>query len=430
MKFSVPAIQSRYYLSLLVALMTCLTLLISLSFKIIEIHGLIFTVNSLLCPFTAAIYLLVLGQCNMNEQRQILNQSLITLYIFSVGVYLLVNLPGIDSTRNGMAYQIVFEGIPRKFFSATLAFGLSFYLPHLLAASRFKNFINCPKQRLLLVLFTGSSFFTLDYILLFADPMAARFLQMFIDSLLITTFINLVIGIVYLLTLFKPVVVKKEQSTMRFFHTQPTYQYLAGFSVSVLLVCLACENRLVIIDNQWLLTSSGFLFPLVLMISNLVSELYGPRAAFFLNIVLTVCELFFVFMLMILILLPSPDFFNLNPFYSLVISPRIIVSTVSLLITLASNSYFLEKLKHSVYGLNRALRVIIANTIANSLLCLVNYCMLFGGLYSHEQIFDLVINGWVYKFGASIIILPVTLKLYNILQRRGKPVMLNAGLSS
>ena len=107
------ALQKRSYLPLTVGMMTCLILLINVSFKIIMVQGLIFTASAVLCPLIAFIYLLVLNECNVVQQRHILNQSLLALYLFSIGIYLLVNLPAAETMYDNPAYQIVFEDIPK-----------------------------------------------------------------------------------------------------------------------------------------------------------------------------------------------------------------------------------------------------------------------------------------------------------------------------
>ncbi len=122
--------QSRYFLSLAIGMIACLLLLINTSFKIVELHGVLFSISSLLCPVIAGLYLLVLRNCTYTEQRHILNFCLMALYAFSIGVYLLVNLPAAEYMHNNPAYPIVFEDIPKKFFAATLAFVLSIYFPH------------------------------------------------------------------------------------------------------------------------------------------------------------------------------------------------------------------------------------------------------------------------------------------------------------
>ncbi|MDP1604976.1 MAG: VUT family protein [Legionella sp.] len=407
------AYQSRNFLPLTVAMMTCLILLINVSFKIVVMQGMLFTVSSVLCPIVAGLYLLVLKDCDLKQQRQVLNQSLLALYVFSVGIYLLVNLPAAENMRDSIAYQIIFEDVPRKFFSATLGFAVSFYLPHLFLCSRKSKIFNSPKGCMLLALLGGFSFFAIDFFLLFSDPKAENFMRIYIDSGMVATSLLLTIGISYLscILLNKPDTKTTPRKVATYF-LSPIYHYLIGFSVTILMICLACEYRLISFTNGWILSASGILFPLTIMASNLVGELYGYKANLRMIAILLLSELAFDLLLMIAIALPAPDFFDLNPFYSVIMPRRIPAATLALFLAYGSNALLLEKLKNTVYGSHRALRIFIANILANSLLCLVNYTILFVGIYPYEQIFNFAISSWTYKFIVTLLSLPLVLWIY------------------
>lgn len=410
------ALLKRSYLPLTVGMMTCLILLINVSFKIIAVQGLIFTASSVLCPLVAFIYLLVLKECNVVQQRHILNQSLLALYLFSIGIYLLVNLPAAETMYDNPAYQIVFEDIPKKFFASTLAFGLSFYLPHMICCARQSKVLASPKKRLLLALLGGFSFFSLDFVLLFSDPHVHSFNQIYLDSSMLALAILLLIGVIYLVCLLPSNrLVKTKQCTDALPHylSFPLYHYLVSFSVAILLICLACEYRLVSFPNGWALTASGLLFPLTMMTSSLVGELYGYRANIHLAIVLIATQLTFDLLLMGTVALPSPDFFNLNPFYSLVMPRRIPAATLAVFANFVSNAFLLEYLKKTQLVTSRFSRILIANICATTLMCFVNYSLLYAGIYPHEQIFTLASTYWLYKLIATLVGLPLILWLYN-----------------
>ena len=392
------------------AMVICLTLLINTSFKIIEVYGIVFTASSILCPIVAGLYCLVLIKCRVVQQQQVLNQCLLALYVFSIGIYLLVNLPAAENMRDNIAYQIVFEEIPRKFFASALAFALSFYLPHLYCSTRKKSILATPKKCLILALCGGFFFFSIDFFLLFSDPRAADFLKIYLDSLLIATVILSLIGATFLICLLRNRLLLKEFSAD---HIDPLFHYLVGFSVVVLLICLACEYRLLSFITGIVLAASSIFFPLIIIASNLIGELYGYKANLRLTWILLASELFFDFVLMLVIVLPSPDFFNLNPFYYFIMPRRIPATTLSLLLAFGTNAWLLEKLKHTNYGHNQSLRLIMANTLAGTLLCLVNYTLLFAGVYPYEQVLDLALSSWLYKFTVSLISLPLVIWVYN-----------------
>ncbi|MBA2710660.1 MAG: VUT family protein [Tatlockia sp.] len=413
-------LPKRSYLSLTVSMMTCLILLINVSFKIITVHGMIFTASSLLCPLVATLYLMVLKECNLIQQRHILNQSLLALYLFSIGIYLLVNLPAAENIYENPAYQIVFEDIPKKFFAATLAFGLSFYLPHLLCCAKNSEMLVSPKKRLVLALFGGFAFFSIDFVLLFLDPYFENFNRIYVDSLMVSAGILLLVGIVYLSyhLLINPVRAKRKIPASPAYLSIPLYHYLVSFSVTIMLICLACEYRLIAFTEVTTIGASAIFFPFTLIASTLIGELYGYRANLRLAIVLIMAELSFDFLLMATVALPAPDFFNINPFYSVILPRRIPAGTLALFVTFVSNAMLLENLKFTSLGLNRWTRILIANIFATSLLCLVNYSILYTGVYPYDQIFNLVLNSWIYKMTASLLSLPLVLWLFNLCKDR------------
>ncbi|KTD62272.1 VUT family protein [Legionella spiritensis] len=417
MILSNPAVQPRSYLILTAAMMTSLILLINTSFKIIVFQGMMFTASSVICPLVACLYLVVLRECTFKQQRQVLNQSLLALYLFSIGIYLLVNLPSADYVRDNLAYQIVFEDIPKKFFAATLAFGLSFYLPHLLCCSRQSEVITSPRKRVLLVLFGGLGFFTIDFLLLFSEPHVQNFNPIYIDSLMIAAGIMFSVSILYLACLLnKWAKIRARRSSIPDFLSAPLYHYLVGFSVIIILICLACEYRLISFSHGWTLAACSILVPPGLIAASLIGELYGYKANLYLMVVLMLSQLMFNLLLMVTMMPPSPNFFDINPFYLFIMPRRIPVLILALFVLYACNALVLEYLKNSRYGsVYRGLRIFMANLSALSLLFLVNYQLLFSGIYPHEQALELAVTSWVYQVAFILVSLPLVLRLYSLL---------------
>jgi uncharacterized PurR-regulated membrane protein YhhQ (DUF165 family) len=410
MNQSLPSKHSSSFLFLTVSVITSLTLLINVSFKIILLHGLMFSVNSLICPLIAGLYLLALRNCTIKEQRHLLNISLMTLYVFCIGVYVLVNMPAAEYMHDNPVYQIIFDDIPKKFFAITIAFSLSFYLPHVLFYRKTSKALPSPQQCMLLAVLGGLSFFGLSYFLLFSGTHLQNFKQIFIDSFMISSLILLIIGVFYLTfllqspkTLFTPEQGRKEL---------PLYHYFICFAVVMMLICLACEYRTVaFLGKNSILSASSLFFPIILMISTILGELWGYKMNLKLCFMLIVTQFIFDVLLMIIVGLPSPTFFNLNPFYNYILLRKLPAASLSLFATFFSNAMLLHYLKQSKWNLQRPLRIVIANICANSLLCLVDYSLLFGGIYPYDQIINLVINVWRYKLLMTLITLPFILWL-------------------
>ncbi|AMP90812.1 VUT family protein [Legionella pneumophila] len=410
--------QSPGFLFIAVSMITCLILLINVSFKIILLGGLVFAINSLICPVIAALFLFALRNCTFKEQRHLLNICLMTLYMFCIGVYVLVNLPAAEYMHDNPAYQVIFEEIPKKFFATTIAFALSFYLPHLLFCTKTNRVLSTPKQCVLLALLGGVSFFCLDFYLLFSAPHAHSFKQIFIDSFMISSLLLLIIGVVYLTFLLNDKQYKHkaliESSEVTFF---PIYQYLICFAVTVILVCLACEYRMIAINKDMVLSASCIFFPITIIISTIVGELWGYRTNLKLALALLAAQFIFDMLLMGSVALPSPPFFNLNPFYHYIMPRRLSAASLSLFVTFLGNAMLLHYLKYSKWKINRSLRILIANISVNSLLCLVDYSLLYGGIYPYEQIINLAVSVWQYKLLMAVISLPLILWMCKILER-------------
>lgn len=378
----------------------------------------IFTTCSLLCPLIAVLYLLALRNCTFKEQRHLLNICLMTLYLFCIGIYVLVNLPAAEYMHDNPVYHIIFEDIPKKFFATTIAFAISFYLPHLLFCNKTSTVLSSPKQCVLLALLGGLGFFCLDFYLLFSGPHAHSFKQIFIDSLMVSSLLILLTGIGYLSFVLDDapdkgteVKVNKDESIF------PVYQYLLCFAVAVMLMCLVCEYRIVVFGQEGILSASCIFFPVTMIISTIIGEMWGYQANLKLAFMLIAAQLMFDILLMGLVFLPSPPFFNLNPFYHSILPRRFSAACLSLFVTFLSNAMILHYLKNSKWRIQRAFRILIANICASSLLCLVDYSLLFGGIYSYEQIMNLAINVWEYKLFMTLVSLPVTLWLCKVLQK-------------
>lgn len=381
----------------------------------------IFTANSIICALVALIYLIVLQKCTLSQQRHILNQGLFSLYLFSVGIYLLVNLPAADYMHGNPSYQIVFEAIPKKFFASTLAFGLSFYLPHLLCFHNKAEYKISFKKSLSLSLFAGAAFFNLDFLLLFFDPPVFNFQQIYFDSILINTSSLLLVAGAYIFFNSLTFAIKpKTDVNAPVYLTSLLYHYLVSFSVIIVLICLACEYRLISFSNGCTLAASGLLLPFAILASNFVGEVYGYKANLYLAIVLIVAGFVFDIFLMSSVALPAPKFFNLNPFYSFIMPRRVPATTIAVFVAFITNALLLEKLKYTGLSMNHGSRLLIANVFSASLLSLVNYTLVYAGVYPQEQIFNLVLGGWIYKLGLTLLGLPLVIWLYGLNQKNNK----------
>lgn len=409
---SVVQSNSRFIL-VSAGIITLLILLINTSFKIIIWQGLVFTVTSFVSPLMAGIYLIALRGCSVKEQRHLLNCSLVSVYLFCIGVFILVNLPASEYLNNNRVYQIIFEALPKKFFATTLAFALSFYAPHMLFCKGTNNYLSSPQRSLLLSIFGGLSFFCINFYFLFAGPHLHSFQQIFIDSFMINLLVSFIMAVFFLAFSLGTNNNTKPLTISPVF--VPVYHYLLCLAVIVMLLCLACEYRIISFGKGNMLTASCIFYPVIMIISTVIFELWDFKAHLKLIVVLVGSQLLFDSFLMGIVTLPSPHFFNLNQYYSYVIPRRLSASTLSLLVTFLGNSTLLFFLQR--WGVPRALRIILANIFASSILCFVDYSLLFGGIYSYEQVVNLAIHVWRYKLITTLIFFPVIWWLCSLLEK-------------
>ena len=412
-------------LFLSVGIITFLILLINSSFKVVLWHGLVFSVTSLVCPLIAGLYLMSLSVCTFKEQRHVLNSSLVALYLFCIGVYILVNLPAAEYMNDNKIYQIIFDDIPKKFFAATSAFAISFYLPHLVFCRDSVVKALSPKQSVILALVGGSLFFCINFYCLFSGPHAHFLQRVFIDSFMITFLLLLVIGVAYL---FFSLDKKQSQFNGLEYVKQkeqwPIFYYLVCFAVILMLACAACEYRIVRFGKDNLLTASCIFFPIVMIISTLISEHWGYQAHIKLIIALFAAQLIFDAFLLSVMTLPSPRFLNLNPFYNYILPRKVPATSASSFFVFVSNSLLLGFFQRGKWALPRPARIVIANLIAGSLLCFIDYRFLFWGVYPPEQVMNLVVHVGKYEALTTVVLLPVVLWLCRLLEENDKVLVL------
>ena len=426
MNFSSSGQQSSSFLFLSVSSITFLILLVNVSFKIILWHGLVFTVSSIISPLIAGLYLLALRKCSFKEQRHLLNSSLMGLYLFCIGVFILVNLPASEYMHDSPVYQIIFDNIPKKFFATTLSFVISFYLPHHLFCKEAGAVENSAKRGVLLASCGGISFFCFNFYFLFSGPHAHNFQQIFIDSFMMALLLSLIIAVIYLSSQLDVKQSKKAVSTVSTRRVVfPLFQYLIFFAVIVMLMCLACEYRIITFGKDNILTASCIFFPLAMIISTVLCELWGYQAHLKLIVALIGAQLLFDVFLMVIAAFPSPSFLNLNPFYNYVIPRRLPAASLSLLITFLTNSLILHYLQAKKWPVPRWVRIALANVCASSLLCFVDYSLLFWGVYPAEQVINLAMHVLNYKLITTALFLPVILWLCKLLEK-DKTFMLQA----
>ncbi len=306
--------------------------------------------------------------------------------------------------------------MPKKFFAATISFVIGFYLPHHLFCREEGAIIAFPKRCVLLAFLGGLIFFFFHFYFLFSGPHSHSVQQIFIDSFMVALLLSLIIGLISLFFLLDGKVDKKQlisPSSRRV--AFPLYHYLIFFAVIVMLMCLACEYRVITFGKGNILTASCIFFPMTMIISTLLVELWGYRAHIKLIVALIGSQLLFDGFLMGVALFPSPNL--LNSFYNYIIPKRLPASSLSLLVTFWANAWILNYLQKDKWNVPRWLRIVIANGVASSFLCFIDYGLFYWEVYPSEQVINLAQHVLNYKLITTTLFLPVTLWLCRLLEK-------------
>jgi uncharacterized PurR-regulated membrane protein YhhQ (DUF165 family) len=380
--------------------------MINVSFKIIHIHGMTFSALSLLTPLISCLFLIIMTHYKRQTQKQMLNLSLFSLYFYCICVFLILSLPTPSHWLGEQAYEIVFEEMPKKFFAITLSYIIGLYLPYYFITNSNRHF--GVKEKIFLSILSNEILFLLSFFLLFYDEHNAVFYAVLIDSLLISNTLMLSFGLITLChAQFKKTIKIRPLSPPR-----TVYNYLACCAIILIQISLSTAFKLVAIGNI-AFVASGMIFPFILIVSSIVGENYGYRANLKLLACLILSQLLFDLTILAVTNLPSPAFLNLDKFFSLVfanIKPRqLIAAFLALFCAFMVNASLISFLKHVVKK-SLLFRLIIANITSQACLCLINYSLLFVGIYSSETLFYLIWTNLIYNMLFTLVSLPLVIK--------------------
>lgn len=126
---------------------------------------------------------------------------------------------------------------------------------------------------------------------------------------------------------------------------------IAMFYVAVALTCDPLAYK--IIDLKFTpIIGASILFPMLYVFVDIIAELYGQSLARFIVYVHIICDLFFTFVIISIIHLPSPDWWHLQSAYNQVLDPMgrlYIAGVIGTLCSFLTNIYLLVRWK-KIYG--------------------------------------------------------------------------------
>ena len=202
--------------------------------------------------------------------------------------------------------------------------------------------------------------------------------------------------------------------------TKLTQQTLFVVLVAIFVGCLLISNvlagRVFTVYKNWTLTGGVFLFPIVLVVNDILSEVYGMK-----KIKLAVYCGFGINILAVLMytfvnILPSPIWFTdvaLSYKMALGTTFRTLLASLSAyLVGNLLNAYVMVKLK-AMNNNKFQTRAIISTVIGEIFDSVIFATIMFIGVMSLKEILFMIILQAVVKTGIELLVLPITTKLCN-----------------
>ena len=198
------------------------------------------------------------------------------------------------------------------------------------------------------------------------------------------------------------------------------YPMIVGAFVGVLLISNVGATKLIAFGP--IITDGGaFLFPLAYVIGDVLSEVYGLRAArraIVLGFVMLVIAA--VTFLLVQVSPPADGYENQAAFEAVLgFVPRIVVASIAgYLVGQLLNAYVLVRIKERTAEKALWLRLIGSTVIGEFADTLVFCTIAFYGVITGAEFVNYVIVGYVYKTLLEVVLLPVTYPVIGWIKRR------------
>jgi len=202
--------------------------------------------------------------------------------------------------------------------------------------------------------------------------------------------------------------------------THSYYPLIVGVFVGILIISNIAATKLINFGPA-ILDGGAFLFPLAYIIGDILSEVYGFRAArraILLGFGMSILAAVTFYLVQIS---PSPDAYTNQEAYEAVLGfvPRIVLASVcGFLAGQLLNSYVLVKIKERTKEKHLWARL-IGSTVIGELADTVVFCTVaFYGIITGAEFANYVIVGYFYKTLLEVVLLPITYPLIGFIKRR------------
>ncbi|MBI1352296.1 MAG: queuosine precursor transporter [Actinomycetales bacterium] len=198
------------------------------------------------------------------------------------------------------------------------------------------------------------------------------------------------------------------------------YPMIVGVFVAVLLISNIAATKLISFGP--LITDGGaFLFPLAYIIGDVLSEVYGLKAArraILLGFVMLVVAA--ITFLLVQVSPPADGYENQDAFEAVLgFVPRIVAASIAgYLVGQLLNAYVLVKIKERTKEKALWLRLIGSTVVGEFADTLVFCTIAFYGVITGAEFLNYVLVGYVYKTLLEVVLLPITYPVIGWVKRR------------
>lgn len=192
----------------------------------------------------------------------------------------------------------------------------------------------------------------------------------------------------------------------------------------VFCACLIASNLLEtkIIQLGPVTITAGFLvFPISYIINDCIAEVWGFRKARLIIWIGFLTNFSMLALFQLAVALPSAPFWEGEAAFRFVfgLAPRIAVaSLLAFLLGSFLNAYIMSRMKISSRGKHFSARAVVSTLAGESADSLIFFPLAFGGLVPVEELLKLMAIQIFAKTAYEIVVLPVTIRIVNVLKQR------------
>jgi len=210
--------------------------------------------------------------------------------------------------------------------------------------------------------------------------------------------------------------VKKSNS----FNISIAYLILTCIFITCLLISNIVAGRLIYLGGMTL-TADLFLFPVIYIFGDVLTEVYGFRKARLTIWLGFAANLIMALLFMFIITLPYPDFWTQNEAYNTVLgfTPRLVIASLIAYFTGEfSNSIIMSKMKVLTRGRYLWTRTIGSTMVGEGIDTFIFMSIAFAGIYPMGIFINMVLVQYIWKVGYEVLATPFTYIFINWLKRK------------